>query len=371
MPADRCGTAGSWPRARPGLYRVPARLAMPRCCPSRVWWVPLLPGTRRSRGIGGPQGCHPPVPRAHWGWHRLTSLSCSGLQAGLSLPQTCGRGPWPCWGLWTPTGPQHWDTVTHTPAVPCGSASSALGTCDACGCALQGAIEKDAVHTAGSSGAQCHLSPCHGPVRILWYGRLCHAWSCTGPFQSHGRDTRAIVPHTLPMPRMGSWHHMVHPHCGCDPTVPPGLQAVAACVRVTLPCACLPVPWPTWLLSLSPVTFLDCGESRHTTFLSDDTRFKVRRDGVISATRPVQLHRRVISFSVQTWDAAGKKHSARVTLRRQWQGHHRHHHREEQVRPQGHRSPSPREERAAGLVRSWHRAALCPTGGGTHPADLP
>lgn len=53
--------------------------------------------------------------------------------------------------------------------------------------------------------------------------------------------------------------------------------------------------------------------------LSDDTRFNVSRDGVISATQPLQLQRREISFSVHAWDTAGKRHSARVTLRRWWQ----------------------------------------------------
>ncbi|NXA26955.1 CADH1 protein, partial [Ibidorhyncha struthersii] len=74
---------------------------------------------------------------------------------------------------------------------------------------------------------------------------------------------------------------------------------------------------------LSPVSFADCGEQRRTAYILDDTRFKVSRDGVVSATRPLQLQWREISFSVYTWDATGKKHSARVTLRRRW--HHRNH----------------------------------------------
>uniref|UniRef100_A0A8B9M793 Cadherin 1 n=1 Tax=Accipiter nisus TaxID=211598 RepID=A0A8B9M793_9AVES len=79
--------------------------------------------------------------------------------------------------------------------------------------------------------------------------------------------------------------------------------------------------------ALGHVSFVDCGEQRHTTYLSDDTRFKVSRDGVVSATRPLQLQQREISFSVHSWDATGKKHSARVTLRRRW--HHRHHHQQD------------------------------------------
>ncbi|NXS69338.1 CADH1 protein, partial [Pandion haliaetus] len=81
---------------------------------------------------------------------------------------------------------------------------------------------------------------------------------------------------------------------------------------------------------LSPVTFVDCGEQRHTMYLSDDTRFKVSRDGVVSVTRPLQLQQREISFSIHTWDATGKKHSARVTLRRRW---HRHRRQQQDVAP--------------------------------------
>ncbi|KAF1475067.1 Cadherin-1, partial [Pygoscelis antarcticus] len=81
---------------------------------------------------------------------------------------------------------------------------------------------------------------------------------------------------------------------------------------------------------LSPVGFADCGEQRRALYLSDDTRFKVSRDGVISATWPLQLQRQEISFSVHTWDAVGKKHSARVTLRRQRHHRRRHHHHHQQ-----------------------------------------
>ncbi|XP_010577991.1 PREDICTED: cadherin-1 [Haliaeetus leucocephalus] len=83
--------------------------------------------------------------------------------------------------------------------------------------------------------------------------------------------------------------------------------------------------------ALGHVSFVDCGEQRHTTYLSDDTRFKVSRDGVVSATRPLQLRQREISFPIHAWDASGKKHSARVTLRRQW--HRRHHHQQHRAVP--------------------------------------
>ncbi|NWX51951.1 CADH1 protein, partial [Steatornis caripensis] len=91
---------------------------------------------------------------------------------------------------------------------------------------------------------------------------------------------------------------------------------------------------PAHAPSLSPVSFADCGEQRRAAYLSDDTRFKVSRDGVVSATRPLRLQRREISFSVHTWDAAGKKHSATVTLRRRWHHHRRRrNHQQQDVAP--------------------------------------
>ncbi|NXT58742.1 CADH1 protein, partial [Pluvianellus socialis] len=85
--------------------------------------------------------------------------------------------------------------------------------------------------------------------------------------------------------------------------------------------------------ALGRVSFADCGEQRHAAYLSDDTRFKVSRDGVVSATRPLQLQQQKISFSIHTWDAAGKKHSARVTLRRRWHHRNHHHHHQQDVAP--------------------------------------
>ncbi|XP_062355797.1 cadherin-1 [Cinclus cinclus] len=81
--------------------------------------------------------------------------------------------------------------------------------------------------------------------------------------------------------------------------------------------------------ALGRVNFVDCGESRRTAFLPDDTRFKVSRNGIVSATRPLQLQQQEITFAVHTWDATGKKHSAKVTLRRR-EHQHRHHERMQQ-----------------------------------------
>ncbi|XP_037265199.1 cadherin-1 isoform X2 [Falco rusticolus] len=76
---------------------------------------------------------------------------------------------------------------------------------------------------------------------------------------------------------------------------------------------------------LGRVSFVNCGEQQRAMYLSDDTHFRVSRDGVISATRPLQLQQQEISFSVYAWDVLGKKHSTRVTLRRWWH-HHLHQH---------------------------------------------
>ncbi|XP_030313648.1 LOW QUALITY PROTEIN: cadherin-1-like [Calypte anna] len=84
--------------------------------------------------------------------------------------------------------------------------------------------------------------------------------------------------------------------------------------------------------ALGRVSFAECGEKRRAAYLSDDTRFRVSRDGVVSATRPLLLQHREVSFNVHTWDAAGKKHLARVTLHRRL--HHRHHQQQQDVEPE-------------------------------------
>ncbi|NXU85346.1 CADH1 protein, partial [Xiphorhynchus elegans] len=85
---------------------------------------------------------------------------------------------------------------------------------------------------------------------------------------------------------------------------------------------------------LSPVSFVDCGDQHRAAFLPDDTRFRVSRDGVVSAARPLQLQRREISFAVHTWDTTGKRHSAKVTLRRQWHQHHQRNQMQQDMAPE-------------------------------------
>lgn len=155
-----------------------------------------------------------------------------------------------------------------------------------------------------------------------------------------------------------------HPHHCCDPT--PQAAGVWLCCVCPRPQNLLP------LSPLSPVSFVDCGESHHAAFLPDDTRFKVSRDGVVSATRPLQLQRREITFTVHTWDAVGKKHSAKVTLRQRWHQH-RHHERMQQVKdrptPWGHSSPCP-WCRGLSKVLALSRATV-PTGHSTRHAGFP
>ncbi|XP_066050907.1 cadherin-1-like [Chamaea fasciata] len=76
--------------------------------------------------------------------------------------------------------------------------------------------------------------------------------------------------------------------------------------------------------ALGRVSFEDCGELHRSAILPDDRRFKVSRDGTVSATRPLQLQQREITFTVHAWDNMGKKHFARVTLRRRQQHRRRH-----------------------------------------------
>ncbi|CAI5782299.1 cadherin-1 isoform X2 [Podarcis lilfordi] len=76
---------------------------------------------------------------------------------------------------------------------------------------------------------------------------------------------------------------------------------------------------------LGKVNFEGCSERTHRPFASDDTRFRVRSDGVVVVKRPVQLHVHEWHFFIHAWDGAGKKHSAKVTLRSHGHGSHKQH----------------------------------------------
>lgn len=223
---------------------------------------------------------------------------------------------------------------------------------------MSGAIPYMVLGT-GTCCAKCRLLHCHCPAGIPWHSRSCHVPSWT---KAREGMHRVLCPGGILAGHVSLC--VEHPHHCCDPT--PQAAGVWLC------CVC---PCPQNLLPLgplSPVSFVDCGESHHAAFLPDDTRFKVSRDGVVSATRPLQLQRREITFTVHTWDAVGKKHSAKVTLRQRWHQH-RHHERMQQVKdrptPWGHSSPCP-WCRGLSKVLALSRATV-PTGHSARHADFP
>ncbi|CAK7317233.1 cadherin-1 [Vulpes vulpes] len=75
---------------------------------------------------------------------------------------------------------------------------------------------------------------------------------------------------------------------------------------------------------LGRVSFEGCTGLPRTAYVSDDTRFKVGTDGVITVKRPLQLHKPEISFLVHAWDSSRRKLSTRVRLKAAT--HHHHHH---------------------------------------------
>ncbi|XP_065423478.1 B-cadherin-like isoform X4 [Chrysemys picta bellii] len=77
---------------------------------------------------------------------------------------------------------------------------------------------------------------------------------------------------------------------------------------------------------LGKVSFEGCAGRKRTAYLSDDTRFKVHTDGIVSVKRPLQLHGHEKSFFIHAWDSASKKHSAKVTVKREGHGHRHHRH---------------------------------------------
>uniref|UniRef100_A0A8D1K5H7 Cadherin-1 n=1 Tax=Sus scrofa TaxID=9823 RepID=A0A8D1K5H7_PIG len=76
---------------------------------------------------------------------------------------------------------------------------------------------------------------------------------------------------------------------------------------------------------LGRVSFEGCTGLPRTVYVSDDTRFKVGTDGVVTVKRPFQLHNPEISFLIHAWDSTRRKLSTKVTLKAAT--HHHHHHR--------------------------------------------
>ncbi|XP_006878725.1 PREDICTED: cadherin-1 [Elephantulus edwardii] len=77
---------------------------------------------------------------------------------------------------------------------------------------------------------------------------------------------------------------------------------------------------------LGRVSFEACTGRPRTVYYADDTRFRVGPDGVVTVTRPLQLHTPETSFHVQAWDSSHKKFSAKVTLKTAERHRHRRHH---------------------------------------------
>ncbi|XP_053127566.1 B-cadherin-like [Hemicordylus capensis] len=84
---------------------------------------------------------------------------------------------------------------------------------------------------------------------------------------------------------------------------------------------------------LGKVNFESCSGRSHTPYSSDDTRFRVHLDGKVAVRRALHLHSQELSFLIHAWDSAGRKHSARVTVRSRGTGHHQHRPHAELYRP--------------------------------------
>ncbi|XP_012860621.1 cadherin-1 [Echinops telfairi] len=76
---------------------------------------------------------------------------------------------------------------------------------------------------------------------------------------------------------------------------------------------------------LGRVSFEGCTGRPRTVYYSEDTRFKVATDGVVTVKRHLQLHTPQTSFLVHAWDSTRRKFSTKVTLKATEQLHHRHH----------------------------------------------
>ncbi|KAB0395287.1 hypothetical protein E2I00_005663, partial [Balaenoptera physalus] len=73
-------------------------------------------------------------------------------------------------------------------------------------------------------------------------------------------------------------------------------------------------------------SFEGCTGLPRTVYVSDDTRFKVGTDGVVTVKRPLHLHHPEMSFLVHAWDSTRRKLSTKVTLKAVVHRHRHHHH---------------------------------------------
>ncbi|XP_061030527.1 cadherin-1 [Eubalaena glacialis] len=96
---------------------------------------------------------------------------------------------------------------------------------------------------------------------------------------------------------------------------------------------------------LGRVSFEGCTGLPRTVYVSDDTRFKVGTDGVVTVKRPLHLHHPEMSFLVHAWDSTRRKLSTKVTLKAVVHHHHHHHH---------HDSPSGTQREVVTFPSSHH-----------------
>ncbi|XP_056667241.1 cadherin-1 isoform X1 [Monodelphis domestica] len=78
------------------------------------------------------------------------------------------------------------------------------------------------------------------------------------------------------------------------------------------------------------VTFESCSGRKLNAYFSEDSRIRVTPEGFVRVKRPLQLHNLETSFSIQSWDATGKKFLTKLILKRSPKHQRRHlHHGEE------------------------------------------
>uniref|UniRef100_A0AAV2JPA8 Cadherin domain-containing protein n=1 Tax=Knipowitschia caucasica TaxID=637954 RepID=A0AAV2JPA8_KNICA len=83
-------------------------------------------------------------------------------------------------------------------------------------------------------------------------------------------------------------------------------------------------------MRLGKVEFSDCTDRRRFLFSSEDSKFSVQTDGVVTVKRALELHHRHKDFSVHVWDSEGNKFTVPVRV----QNHHHENHHEEGHQPQ-------------------------------------
>ncbi|XP_018097707.1 cadherin-1 isoform X2 [Xenopus laevis] len=62
------------------------------------------------------------------------------------------------------------------------------------------------------------------------------------------------------------------------------------------------------------VRFESCSGRSRSLYSSEDSRFRVLPDGTVSVKRQLTLHTGSVSFVLNAWDSAGKKHSVPVFI---------------------------------------------------------